>query len=107
MSSVSRLFPQGVFLNLRGIGIYEVVAMGAKPLDRGKEAAAVWLAAAFMLMFFFFGWRYFHGGEGAFPLFYEASSLLDGYLEQAGQGLYTAVGNFLREAFFHVQADLL
>ena len=80
--------------------------MGAKPLDRGKEAAAVWLAAAFMLMFSFFGWRYFHGGEGAFPLFYEASSLLDGYLEQAGQGLYTAVGNFLREAFFHVQADL-
>ncbi len=93
-------------MNLRGIGIYEVVAMGAKPLDRGKEAAAVWLAAAFMLMFSFFGWRYFHGGEGAFPLFYEASSLLDGYLEQAGQGLYTAVGNFLREAFFHVQADL-
>ena len=93
-------------MNLRGIGIYEVVAMGAKPLDRGKEAAAVWLAAAFMLMFSFFGWRYFHGGEGAFPLFYEASSLLDGYLEQAGQGLYTAVGYFLREAFFHVQADL-
>lgn len=93
-------------MNLRGIGIYEVVAMGAKPLGWGKEAAAVWLAAVFFLMFFFFGWRYFHGGEGVFPLFHEASGQLDGYLEQAGQGLYTAVGNFLREAFFHVQADL-
>ncbi len=92
-------------MNLRGIGIYEVVAMGAKPLGRGKEAAAVWLAAAFLLLFFFFGWRYFHGGKGAFPVFYEASRQLDGYLEQAGQGLYTAVGNFFREAFFHVQAD--
>lgn len=93
-------------MNLRGIGIYEVVAMGAKPLGRGKEAAAVWLAAAFLLIFSFFGWRYFHGWEGAFPLFHEASGQLDGYLEQAGQGLYTAVGNFFREAFFHVQADL-
>ena len=80
--------------------------MGAKLLGRGKDAAAVWLAAAFLLMFFFFGWRYFHGEEGAFPFFYEASRQLDGYLEQAGQGLYTAVGNFLREAFFHEQADL-
>lgn len=66
------------------------------------------LAAAFLAVFLFVGWKYFSEEAEPFPAFSEACAWLDSHLEQAQQGerLYRAVGNFLREVICCAKADL-
>lgn len=86
------------------IEIYEVMKMRARS---GYEKTLL-LAAAFLAVFLFVGWKYFSEESEPFPVFSEACTWLDSHLEQAQQGerLYRAVGNFLREVICSAEADL-
>lgn len=85
--------------------MYEVRQMLWKNWSEESERRTLLLAAAFLIAFAYFGWKYSAGEEVTFPVLGGVCGWMDSILEQAGDA--QSIGNFIHEVFFHGAANSL